>query len=215
MLLQAVVQLDVVRAKAKYTSWIRGVFPVLITPPKVVRADAGGNKKRADDSLIHITNLRHPLLEGHYLLKKQVFEKTRKGSEAKKKRQSASDSQMVNPPVPITICLNNEVRALIVTGPNTGGKTATLKALGLVVLMARAGLGVPAEAPVRIPYYSAVFADIGDEQSLTSNLSTFSGHLKRIQAIRDCADGNCLVLLDELGTGSDPDEGAALGEFQN
>ncbi|KAG2487600.1 hypothetical protein HYH03_013878 [Edaphochlamys debaryana] len=86
-----------------------------------------------------------------------------------------------------------------------------MKALGLAALMAKAGLPLPAEAPARLPAFSRVLADIGDEQSLTANLSTFSGHLKRIQGARAEADGKALLLLDELGTGTDPLEGAALG----
>ncbi|EIE19122.1 hypothetical protein COCSUDRAFT_38365 [Coccomyxa subellipsoidea C-169] len=115
------------------------------------------------------------------------------------------------PPVPIDICMKPDTRCVIITGPNTGGKTATLKAFGLAVLMAKAGLPVPAAAPVRLAPFSGVLADIGDEQSLAANLSTFSGHLRRIQALRREADGRSLVLLDEVGTGTDPAEGAALG----
>lgn len=212
MPLQAVIQLDAVRAKAKYTSWIEGTFPDLVPPSMVRKGQAVGNKQPAADDLIQLTNLRHPLLQGHYLLKKGASHRTQKASRSRKKGSGDLDPLTVTPPVPITICLKNEVRALVITGPNTGGKTATLKALGLAVLMAQAGLGVPVESPAHMPYYSAVFADVGDGQSLTSNLSTFSGHMKRIQSIRNCADGDCLVLLDELGTGSNPDEGAALGE---
>ncbi|GAX78758.1 hypothetical protein CEUSTIGMA_g6195.t1 [Chlamydomonas eustigma] len=114
-------------------------------------------------------------------------------------------------PRPIDILIRRDTSAVIITGPNTGGKTAALKALGLTALMVRVGLPIPAEVPVALPAFSSVLADIGDEQSLTANLSTFSGHLKRIQALRAEADGKALVLLDELGTGTDPTEGAALG----
>ncbi|KAG1661302.1 hypothetical protein FOA52_008649 [Chlamydomonas sp. UWO 241] len=117
----------------------------------------------------------------------------------------------LRPPRPVDLLVRRDVSVVVVTGPNTGGKTAAMKALGLCALMARCGLPLPAAAPPSLPAFSAVLADIGDEQSLTANLSTFSGHLRRIQALRAEADGKALLLLDELGTGTDPTEGAALG----
>jgi len=114
-------------------------------------------------------------------------------------------------PVPIDIFISSSTRAVIITGPNTGGKTASMKALGLASLAARAGLPVPAAGPALLPCFDSVLADIGDEQSLTASLSTFSGHLRRIEALRSESSGKSLVVLDELGTGTDPTEGAALG----
>lgn len=107
----------------------------------------------------------------------------------------------LQPPRALDLTIKPDISAVVITGPNTGGKTATIKAFGLAVCMAKAGLPVPASAPARLPCFSAVLADIGDEQSLTANLSTFSGHLKRIQGLRAEADGKALILLDELGTG--------------
>mmetsp|Transcript_17496 Transcript_17496/g.52525 ORF Transcript_17496/g.52525 Transcript_17496/m.52525 type:complete len:757 (+) Transcript_17496:125-2395(+) len=124
--------------------------------------------------------------------------------------EKQEDGGPVNP-VPIDMFVRPEVRSVIITGPNTGGKTAALKALGLSVLMARCGLPVPAEHPVRLPPFTQVLADLGDEQSLSASLSTFSGHLRRIQALRGEATGKELILLDEVGTGTEPVEGAALG----
>lgn len=89
--------------------------------------------------------------------------------------------QALRPPVPIDLNIRPHTSAVVITGPNTGGKTAVMKALGLAVCMARAGLAVPADEPAALPAFSSVLADIGDEQSLTANLSTFSGHLRRIQ----------------------------------
>ena len=126
-------------------------------------------------------------------------------------RQRLKDASVLAPPIPNDVILTPQTKALVITGSNLGGKTTLLKSLGLCALMAKAGLGVPAKQPVWIPFYSSILADIGDEQSLTASLSTFSGHLHRIQNLRSVADGKCLILLDELGTGTDPKEGAALG----
>jgi len=114
--------------------------------------------------------------------------------------------------VPIDVQIAPSLRVIAITGPNTGGKTVTLKTLGLAALMARAGLFVPAREPVELPWFATVLADIGDEQSLQQNLSTFSGHIRRIGRILDAlaAEANALVLLDEVGAGTDPSEGSAL-----
>ena len=132
--------------------------------------------------LLH--NARHPLLERNL----------------KPKGQSV---------VPITVELEGANRQLIITGPNTGGKTVTLKTLGLLALMAQSGLPVPADR-AELPVFDAVLADIGDYQSIEQNLSTFSAHVTNIDFISRTATANSLVLLDELGSATDPEEGAAL-----
>src|SRR5207237_149220 len=131
-----------------------------------------------------LLNARHPLLE----------------------RNLKSKGQNV---VPITIELDRDRRELIISGPNTGGKTVALKTVGLLALMAQSGIPVPAERG-ELPVFDAVLADIGDYQSIEQNLSTFSAHVTHIDRISRTATPESLVLLDELGSATDPEEGAAL-----
>lgn len=138
---------------------------------------------------VKLVNVRHPLLDWQF-------------------RQSGQAKELV----PLTVSLPQDTRALIVTGSNSGGKTVTLKTVGLISLLAQSGLPIPAGEDSELEIYDVVFADIGDEQSLTENLSTFTGHLARMKEIlTGLTQGRALLLLDELGTGTDPLEGGALG----
>lgn len=202
--------LDLAATRARYSFWLGANPPKFIdfSPIDTSHADA-----------IVLRQLRHPLL---------VWQ------------QQHEQGRSV---IPTDLMIQPHIRVVAITGPNTGGKTVTLKTLGLAVLMAKVGLFVPAREPVELPWFEQILADIGDEQSLEQSLSTFSGHVRRISRILDglatpektaaaseqlieaaaATDGagsepnpqtsilsNALVLLDEVGAGTDPSEGSAL-----
>ena len=184
---QVLLQLDFALARARYGAWLGAVRPQLEADPLAP---------------LQLEGLRHPLL---------LWQERREGSRAV---------------VPVSVRVSRELRVVAITGPNTGGKTVTLKSVGLAALMARAGLFLPCSGTPRLPWCQQVLADIGDEQSLQQNLSTFSGHVRRIARILEALpppgddplngaasappSGASLVLLDEVGAGTDPTEGAAL-----
>jgi DNA mismatch repair protein MutS2 len=131
--------------------------------------------------------------------------------DAKRDLRSLDVAAMHRAVVPLSVRFGEKARILIVTGPNTGGKTVALKTVGLNVLLALSGVPISAAAGTRVPLYNDLFVDIGDEQSIEQNLSTFSSHLRQIVEVLRHATRRSLVLLDELGSGTDPLEGAALG----
>lgn len=186
-LLATVTRIDLAYARARYSLWLEA------NPPRFT----------APDEPTTLRQLRHPLLVWQ--------QRHEQGAEV----------------VPIDLRIQPNLRVIAITGPNTGGKTVTLKTLGLAVLMAKVGLFVPAREPVELPWFDQVLADIGDEQSIEQSLSTFSGHIKRIGRILDALPpphsplppphsplptphSNALILLDEVGAGTDPTEGTAL-----
>ncbi|MEH1828978.1 MAG: endonuclease MutS2 [Nostoc sp.] len=187
-LLAIATTLDLATARSRYSFWLGA------NPPRFIQ--------REDKEIITLRNLRHPLL---------VWQQ---------------QHEQGQPVVPVDLLISPQIRVVTITGPNTGGKTVSLKTLGLAALMAKVGLFVPAREPVEIPWFDQVLADIGDEQSLQQSLSTFSGHIRRISRILEALGNNgdwglgtgekeipnpqSLVLLDEVGAGTDPVEGSAL-----
>jgi DNA mismatch repair protein MutS2 len=113
--------------------------------------------------------------------------------------------------VPVSLSLGDRSRMMVLTGPNTGGKTVSLKTMGLLALMTQAAIPIPASPDSQLPLFKSIRTDIGDEQSISQNLSTFSAHMTNIVSVLETSDVDTLVLLDELGAGTDPQEGAALG----
>jgi DNA mismatch repair protein MutS2 len=192
---------EVLRILAELTAALRARLPELRTNQEVLSEldalRAAGRLSRDlrcvpalpdEGGALDLRGARHPLLQ---------------------MRLAGSD----RPVVPLDLSLGGEhARILVITGPNTGGKTVALKTVGLVALMNQSGLHVPAAEGTRLPTFRDVFADIGDEQSIEQSLSTFSSHMAHVTHGLRHADGRTLVLLDELGVGTDPDEGAALGK---
>ena len=178
----ALAELDLAFAKAKYADELKANEPILKTWAKVKRQSSEAADIQPPTFDLLTVTLIHA-------------------------RHPLLDPETV---VPITIDAAPGTFALVITGPNTGGKTVTLKTVGLLAVMAQSGLHIPAQSGSELPCFQAVYADIGDEQSIEQSLSTFSGHITNIVHILKKADRRSLVILDELGAGTDPQEGAAL-----
>ena len=191
---EALGDLDLVFAKARYANLLRASEPELV-PFQVESSKSKGRLSRAQPSPLNLelATAQHP---GSTIRLLQA-------------RHPLLDPLTV---VPVDIYLDEEFFILVVTGPNTGGKTVTLKTTGLLTLMAQAGLAIPAAEGSKLSVFEQVHADIGDEQSIEQSLSTFSSHMTHIVEILGEADDRSLVLLDELGAGTDPEEGAALAQ---
>ena len=186
----ALLRLDMALARGRYGAAMGGTQADFLETS--LNAHVTGDVVGVAEEPILLRQLRHPLL---------VWQ-----------QQAGGGADVV----PVDIQVHPHQRVVAITGPNTGGKTVVLKSLGLALLMARAGLPVLCAGPARLPWAALVLADIGDEQSLQQNLSTFSGHIKRLARIlaaveaAPTANTNGVVLLDELGAGTDPAEGSAL-----
>ncbi|GAB4486067.1 MAG: endonuclease MutS2 [Anaerolineales bacterium] len=176
--IEALAQIDLAFAKAKYAEELDAAEPIL-HPIKNQKSPAIQGEKPTVASIIKLYKARHPLLD----------------------RATAIPNEIDLPP---------GTRAVVITGPNTGGKTVSLKTVGLLVLMAQSGLHIPAQSSSELSTFQDVFADIGDEQSIEQSLSTFSGHITNIIRILKKINPHSLVIFDELGAGTDPQEGAAL-----
>ena len=178
---QAATTLDVIQARARFSRLVGGVEPAV-----------------SDDGGLVLDAARHPLLLPEI-----------RGRESL--NVSSFNDSRPHFPVPVDIRIERPARVLVIAGPNTGGKTVALKTAGLLAMMAQAGLHVPAARGSRLPVFQSVFADIGDEQSIMASLSTFSAHITNVVSMdRDLALP-ALILLDEVGAGTDPAEGGPLG----
>ncbi len=185
-----IADLDLALARGKYAEKINAIEPVV--KPIRTKPWAEVVEGRAHPgSVIRLFQARHPLLNPEGVA-------------------PALAGVPANAVVPVDVELDEYTYALVITGPNTGGKTVTLKTVGLLALMAQSGLHIPALAGSEISLFETIYADIGDEQSIEQSLSTFSSHITNIKRILEKANRRSLVILDELGAGTDPSEGAAL-----
>ncbi|XP_050237449.1 uncharacterized protein LOC126687114 [Mercurialis annua] len=218
-LLNNAIQLDMINARASYSLSFGGSCPDLYFPEDMdglftaeasEMQDSKASHPTKREWILYMAKAYHPLLLQQHRLKLQKAKKDLKNSKFQKLQ---GDNGMLNAahPVPVDFFISQNTRVLVITGPNTGGKTICLKTVGLAAMMAKSGLYVLSSESVQLPWFDYIFADIGDEQSLSQSLSTFSGHLKQISDIRSQSTRRSLVLLDEVGAGTNPLEGAALG----
>src|SRR6478672_155301 len=186
--IDAATDLDVLQSRARFSLKVGGSEPAIAT-----------------DGTFELRGARHPLLVPGFETRESGFE------ESAERRIPNPESRIPAAPVPNDVLLIPPTRVMVITGPNTGGKTVALKTAGLLALMAQAGLHIPAEHGSRVPVFRCVFADIGDEQSISASLSTFSAHVANVVSMDRKLVLPAMVLLDEVGAGTDPVEGGALG----
>ena len=207
--LETLAELDLVFARGRYS------LDFAHTPPDL-----------NDEAKLHLRGAKHPLLEAMFRAERRKPPEPAPqttpdpATVADVPAATATDPAVIPPPappaeprqvVPIDIHLGFQFRTLVITGPNTGGKTVAIKTVGLLAMMAQSGLHIPAHQGSQLPVFDDILADIGDEQSLEQSLSTFSSHIRRVSSIFGRATERSLVMMDELGAGTDPAEGAALG----
>ena len=184
-------ELDAIQARARLSQLVGGVEPGI-----------------SQDGSFELHGARHPLLMESVQRRLGAENQTGSGFV---RSDSKPDPVWFSDPVPVDILLASPNRILVITGPNTGGKTVALKTAGLFVAMAQSGLHLPVDDGSRLPIFKSMFADIGDEQSISASLSTFSAHITNVVSMDRNLRLPALVLLDEVGAGTDPAEGGALG----
>lgn len=240
MMVNFVIQLDVINARATYSLSFGGACPDIFLPDyetgSLTPEDWSEENKKLKalypkrEWILYLPKTYHPLLLQQHRQNVRKARKDVSDATAETKRRKLEGKNTIldgetnisslnmqvtalekSSPVPVDFFIGQGTRVLVITGPNTGGKTICLKTIGLAAMMAKSGLHVLSSESARIPWFDSVFADVGDEQSLSQSLSTFSGHLKQISDIQSHSTSRSLVLLDEVGAGTNPLEGAALG----
>ncbi|XP_070051692.1 uncharacterized protein LOC107818810 isoform X3 [Nicotiana tabacum] len=204
-LLDRILEIDLAFARAAHAQWIGGACPAL--------SSRNCNNSQSELLSIDVEGIRHPLLLESSLrnLSTDVFPRSPDLDQGNGVMNFETKSS-AHFPVPIDIKVGHGTKVVVISGPNTGGKTASMKTLGLASMMLKAGMYLPAQNQPRLPWFDLILADIGDQQSLEQSLSTFSGHISRLREILEVASRESLVLIDEIGSGTDPSEGVALSE---
>ncbi|KAK1424708.1 hypothetical protein QVD17_20043 [Tagetes erecta] len=198
-LLERVKEVDFAIARAAHARWMSGKCPVI---------GSGGFKNGSLS--INIEGIQHPLLLETSLKSLSGHMTSKSSNSILWCEGNGVMDQPLTFPVPIDIKVGHETRVVVISGPNTGGKTASMKTLGVASIMLKAGMYLPARNHPTIPWFDFILADIGDSQSLEQSLSTFSGHLSRICKMLEVTTKQSLILIDEIGSGTDPSEGVAL-----
>ncbi|KAG0447819.1 hypothetical protein HPP92_028136 [Vanilla planifolia] len=205
-LMEKILELDLACARGAYALWMDGKCPVF--------CDDSERKPFNEDSFsVEIEGIHHPLLLEPFL--RSLSSGLSLEVDSLQNRMEVATSQTGNlsrtgTPIPIDIKIGAAIKVVVISGPNTGGKTASMKTLGLASLMSKAGMFLPAKEQPKIPWFDQILVDIGDQQSLEHNLSTFSGHISRLCKILRVTTKKSLVIIDEIGSGTDPSEGVAL-----